>query len=85
MKLFVFEIFSNSLLLVTLSKTDWCSMLSVSVIYLTAVADVYAVESSAYIDTQALVKVSGRSFVKIENNNGLSWLPCGIPHSTEFA
>ena len=60
-------------------------MLRASVIYFTVAADLYTVESSAYIDTQALVKVSGRSFVKIKNSNGPSRLPCGTPHSTELA
>lgn len=67
------------------SKTDWSSMLRVSVIYFTVVADVYTVESSAYIDTQDLFKVSSRSLVKTENNNGPSQLACGTPNSTELA
>ena len=39
----------------------------------------------AYMDTQALFKVSGRSLVNTDNNNGPSWLLCGTPHSTKFA
>ena len=50
-------------MLVTHSKTDGRSMLSVSVIYFTVAANVNTVESSEYIDTQALFKVSGRSLV----------------------
>jgi hypothetical protein len=57
--LFIFEIFTTSLWLVTHSKTDWSSMLRVSVSYFIVAANVYTVESSAYIDTQALFKVSG--------------------------
>jgi hypothetical protein len=69
--------------LVTHSETDWSSVKCL--VYFDVAADVYTVESLAYIDTQALFKVSGRSFVKTENNNGPSCLPCGTPHSTEFA
>lgn len=36
-------------------------------ISLAVAADVYEVESLAYIDTQAWFKASGRSLVKIEN------------------
>jgi hypothetical protein len=36
-------------------------MLRVSVVYLTVSADLYSAESSVYIDTHALFKVSGRS------------------------
>jgi hypothetical protein len=42
----------------------------------------YRVESSAYIETLALLKASGMSFVKIENSSGLRQLPWGIPDST---
>ena len=41
-------------------------MLSVAVISVTVVADVYSVESSAYIDRLALLKASGMSLVKID-------------------
>ena len=44
-------------------------------ISLAVVADMYNVESSAYIDTQALLKAKGRSLVKIENNKGPRQLP----------
>ena len=40
------------------------------------VADVYSVESSAYIDTLALLKVSGMSLVKFEQKSrGLNSYP----------
>ena len=80
----LFEIFYTSLLLVTHSKTDWSSMLSVLVVHFIVAADVYTVESSAYIDSQALFQVSGRSFVKTENNHVQRRLTCGTPHWTEF-
>jgi hypothetical protein len=41
-------------------------LLRVAVISVDVVADVYSVESSAYIETLALLKVSGMSLVKIE-------------------
>ena len=41
----------------------------------------YSVESSAYIETLALLKVSGMSFVKIEKSKGPKQLPWGIPDS----
>ena len=44
------------------------------------VADVYMVESSAYMDTHALFNASGRSLVKIEKSRGPRELPCGTPH-----
>ena len=47
-------------------------------------ADVYSIESSAYIDTQVMFNVNGRLFVKIENSKGPRQLPCGIPHFTCF-
>jgi hypothetical protein len=59
-------------------------MLRVSVHYFTVIAGVYTEELTAYIDTQALFKVSGRSFVKTENNVP-SRLLCGTPHPTKFA
>jgi hypothetical protein len=57
----VFEIFRTNLFLASHSGTDCSSLLSVAVISLAVVADVYSVESSAYIDTQALLRVSDRS------------------------
>jgi hypothetical protein len=56
--------------------------LSVAVISLAVVDDVYSVESSAYIDTLALLKASGMSLVKIEKSKGPKQLPWGIPYST---
>jgi hypothetical protein len=50
-------------------------LLSVAVISVAVVADVYSVESSAYIDTLALLKVSGISLVKIEKARGLNSYP----------
>ena len=44
-------------------------------ISLAVVADMYSVESSAYIDTQALLRASGRSLVNIENIKGHGQLP----------
>ena len=46
------------------------------------VDDVYSVESSAYIDTLALLKASGMSLVKIEKSKGPKQLPWGISDST---
>ena len=54
-------------------------MLSVAIISVAVVADVYSVESSACIETLALHKVSGMSFVKIEKSKGPKQLPWGIP------
>ena len=55
--------------------------LSVAVISVAVVAVVYSVESSAYIDTLASLKVSGMSLVKIERSKGPKQLPWGIPDS----
>jgi hypothetical protein len=44
----VFEICRTNLFLITHSETDCSSLLSVAVISLAVVADVYCVESSAY-------------------------------------
>ena len=55
-------IFTN-LFLATHSETDCSSLLSVAVISLAVVANVYSVESAAYIDTQVLLSASGRSFL----------------------
>jgi hypothetical protein len=78
--LLVLEIFRTSLFLVTHSETN-CSSLSVAVISVAVVADVYSVESSAY--TLALLKASGMSLVKLEKKQG-TWSVCvmeraGIP------
>ena len=56
-------------------------LLSVAVISVAVVTDVYSVESSAYIDTLALLKVSGMSLVKIEKSKGPKQTPWGIPDS----
>ena len=55
----VFEIFRTSLFLATHSETNCSSLLSVAVISLTVVADVYSVESSA-------CKASSMLLVKVE-------------------
>ena len=68
--LYVFEIFRTNVFLATHSETSCSSLLSVSVISLAVVADVYSVESSAYIDTLALFKASGMSLVQIEKVRG---------------
>ena len=59
----------------THSETNCSSLLSVAVISVAVVADVYSVESSAYIDTLAFLKV------KIEKSKGPKQLPWGIPDS----
>jgi hypothetical protein len=46
-------------------------LLSVAVISLTVVPDVYSVESSTFIATLALLKASSMSLVKIEKARGL--------------
>ena len=43
-------------------------------------ADAYMVESSAYMETEALINASGMSLVKIEKSRGPRELPCGTPH-----
>ena len=48
------------------SETDCSFLLSSAVTSLAVVVDVYSVESSAYIDTLALLKGSGMSLVKIK-------------------
>ena len=53
----------------TYSETN-CSTLSIVVISLVVVADVYSVESSTYIDTLTLLKASGMSLVKIFKSKG---------------
>ena len=60
------------------TQTNNSSLLSVAVI---SVADVYSVESSAYIDTLTLLKISGMSLVKIEKRKGPKQLLWGIPDS----
>ena len=74
-----FEIFRTNLFLATHSETTCSSLLSVAVISLTVVANVYSVESSAYIDTLTLLKASDMSLVEIEGPRQLPW---GIPDST---
>ena len=65
-----------NLFFATHSKTTYNSLLSVAVISVTVVADMYSVESSAYIDTLALLKASGMSFEKIEiKTQGLNSYP----------
>ena len=72
---FSFEIFRTNLFLVTHSETNYIPLLSVAVISLDVVADLYSVESSAYIDTLALIKASAMSFVKFEKSKGPRQLP----------
>ena len=55
--------------------------MSVAVISVAVVADMYSVKSSAYIDTLALLKVSGMSLLKIEKSKGPKQLPWGLPDS----
>ena len=64
-RLLVKKIFRANLFLATHSETNCSSLLSVAVISVAVVADVYSVESSTYIETVTLLKVSGMSFVKI--------------------
>ena len=78
----VLEMFRTSLLLATHFKTDYNSLLRVSVTSLAVVAGAYIVESSAYMDTHALFNVSGRPLVKIEKSRGPRDLHCGTPHFT---
>ena len=75
-------IFRTHLFLATHSETDCSSLLSVAVISLAVVADVYSVESSAYINTQALLRARSRSLVKIEKSMRHRQLPWGMPDST---
>jgi hypothetical protein len=51
-------------------------------ISLAVVADMFMVESSAYMDTKALFNASGRSLVKIETRRGPIELSCGTPYFT---
>ena len=55
---------------------------SSAVISVTVVADVYSVESSAYIDTLALLKARRISLVKILYSKGPRQLPWGMPDPT---
>ena len=57
------------------------TLLSVGVISVAVVADLYSVESSAYISTLDLLKASSMSLVKMEKSNGPNQLPWGIPDS----
>jgi hypothetical protein len=75
--LLVLEIFRSNLIH---SETNCSSLLiSDAVISFAIVADVYSVESSAYIDTLALLKASHLLLVKIENSKGPKQPPWGIP------
>ena len=65
--LLVLAMFRTRLLLATHSKTDCNSLLRVSVTSLSVVADTYMVDSSAYMDTQALFNANGRWLVKNRN------------------
>ena len=80
--LLVLEIFRTNLFLATHSETNCNSLLGVAVFSVTVEADMYNVESSAYIDTLAFLKASGNSLVKIEKRNGPRQLSWGIPDST---
>ena len=51
----VLEIFTANVFLATHSETNCSSLLSVAVISVAEVADVYSVESSVYIETLALL------------------------------
>ena len=51
------------------------TLLSVAVISVAVVADVYCVESSAYIETLALLKVSDMSLVTLKKERGLNSYP----------
>ena len=64
--LLVLEIFRTNLFLATHSETNCSSLLSIAVISVVVVADMYSVESFPYIDTLALLKARGMSLVKIE-------------------
>ena len=79
--LLVLEIFRANLFLATYSENNCNSLLSVAVISVAVVADVYIVEYFAYIDTLALLKASGMLLVKIEKSKGPRQLPWGIPDS----
>jgi hypothetical protein len=63
---FSLEIFRTNSFLATHTESNCSSLLSVAVISLALVADLYSVESSAYIETLALLKVRDMSLVKIE-------------------
>ena len=76
-------IFRTNLFFATHSETNCSSLLlSVAVISLAVVADVYRVASSIYIATLALLKASGMSLVKFEKCKGPRQLPWGIPDCT---
>lgn len=63
--------------LITILKLA-AALLSVAVISLVVVAALYNVESSAYIDTQALLSASGRSLEKEKKSYGPRKLLWGI-------
>ena len=71
-----------NLFLANHSETNCSSLLRVAVISVTAVADVYSVELSSYIETLALLKVSGMLLVNKLKGKGPKQLPWGIPDST---
>ena len=71
-----FEIYRTNLFLATHSETNCSSLLSVAVTSHAVVANMYSVESSAYIDPLALLKASSMSLVKIEKKvRGLDSCP----------
>ena len=76
---FVFEMFKTILLFLTQSDTSCNSLFRVADKSSTVVADIYNVTSSAYMDTLALFKTNGKSFVKVVNRSGPRQLTCGIP------
>jgi hypothetical protein len=83
--LLLFEIFRRNLFLATHSETNCSSLLSVAFISVTLVAGMYSVESSAYIDSLDLLKVSGMSLLnKIGKSKWPRQLPWGIPDSTRI-
>ena len=51
-------------------------MLRLGLLVMTNVTNVYSVESSTYIDTLSLLKVSGMLFVKIEKSKRPKLLLC---------
>ena len=67
--------FRTNLFLASHSETNYNSLSSVAVISVAVVADMYSVESSAYIDTLALLSAFGMSLVKTEKSKGPRQLP----------
>ena len=68
--LLVSYIFRANLFLATHSETNCSSLLSVAVISVVVVVHAYSVDSSAYTDTLAFLKVSGMSLVKNYKKQG---------------